>query len=199
MSNRPLPPGIKRYSEKAKKVFEGIRFEIYQWEQELFDGSKSTFEVAKRADTVVVIPVIGDEIILVNEKQPHWDKEGLTLVAGMVNPEEDLRDAAKRELLEETGMVFDNFHLVYIEPIVPAVEWTAYTLIATGYQTTLDKKLDAGEKNEIVKINFDKLIELARKQSLVYPPRFVESYLIRDKLDELRDVLKNPSNHSIKI
>lgn len=198
MKKRPLPPNTKRYSEKAQRVFKGVRFDIYQWEQEQFDGSKATYEIAKREDTVVVIPVINNEVVLVKEKQPHWTKEAITLVAGMVNPEEDLREAVKRELKEETGMIFSNFDLVYIEPVIPAVEWTAYTFIATGYQSSIDKKLDAGEKNEVVKMSFDELIEITRKQGLFYPPRFIESYLIQDKIDELKDVLKNPSKHSIK-
>ncbi|OHA16100.1 MAG: hypothetical protein A3H57_02070 [Candidatus Taylorbacteria bacterium RIFCSPLOWO2_02_FULL_43_11] len=199
MNNRPLPPNTKRYSEKAKRVFKGVRFDIYQWEQEQFDGSKAIYEIAKRDDTVIIIPVIDDDVVMVREKQPHWGQEALVPVAGMVEPEENLKEAAKRELLEETGMMFDNFDLVYIEPVIPAVEWTAYTFIASGYQKTTDKKLDAGEKNEVIKISIDDLINLTRKRILPYPPRFVESYLIQDKVDELKDALKNPRKYSINI
>ncbi|MEK7185033.1 MAG: NUDIX domain-containing protein [Patescibacteria group bacterium] len=194
MNNRPLPPNTKRHSEEpsAKKVFSGKRFDVYQWEQEQFDGTKAIYETVKRADSVIIIPVIGDEIVIVREKQPHWEKDGLTLVAGGVNPEEDIAAAAKRELEEETGMVFEKFDLVYIEPVLPAIEWTAYTFIASDYKTTKEKQLDAGERNEVMKISFDKLIELTRERAFFYPPKFVEDFLIRDRVDELKNIFKNP-------
>src|ERR1700761_2937477 len=91
MKKRPIPKGVKLHSEHSNKVFEGVRFDIYQWQQEMFDGSVATFEVAKRNDTIVVIPILDDERILaVRERQPHWDKDGLVLVAGMVEKDEDI-------------------------------------------------------------------------------------------------------------
>lgn len=55
----------------AKKVFDaGIVFEIYHWEQELFDGRKTTFEMAKRQPSAYVLPILGDRILLCNQKQP---------------------------------------------------------------------------------------------------------------------------------
>ncbi len=34
----------------AKRVFKGIIFDVYQWQQKMFDGSKETFEMLKRAN-----------------------------------------------------------------------------------------------------------------------------------------------------
>lgn len=69
MKKRPLPANAKLYSEKAKLVFKGVRFDTYQWRQKQFDGSTATFEVVKRDDTVVIIPVIDGQIVVVNEQQ----------------------------------------------------------------------------------------------------------------------------------
>lgn len=198
MKKRPLPPNTKLYSEKSTRVFKGIRFDTYQWQQKQFDGSTSTYEIVKRNDTVIIIPVIDEEIILVKEQQPHWEKPGYTLVAGMVNPEEDLAEAAQRELEEETGLIFKNYHLMHIETNTPSVEWFAYTFIASGYEGKKEKKLDPGEKNETVKVSLDKLIEMTRKQELFYRPRFIEDMLIQDKLRELKDLLKNPEPYSME-
>ena len=48
-SKQPIPAN-------AKKVFHGVIFDVYQWEQEMFDGTKEIFEKLKRPDTVVVFP-----------------------------------------------------------------------------------------------------------------------------------------------
>lgn len=197
MQKRPLPPYTKLYSEQAERVFKGVRFDVYQWPQKQFDGSVATYEIVKRDDTVIVIPIIGEEIVMVKEQQPHWGKPGFTLVAGMVKPEEDLETAAQRELEEETGLIFQNYHLVHIGTPIPAVEWFAYTFIAFGYQDQKEKALDPGEKNEVVKVSFDKLIEMTRRQELFYRPRFVEDMLVQDKLGELKDLLKNPEKYAI--
>jgi ADP-ribose pyrophosphatase len=205
MKKRPLPPHTKLHSEQAQRVFKGIRFDTYQWQQKMFDGSTETFEIIKRNDTVIVIPVIAEkgkdtqEIALVKEVQPHWDKPGYTLVAGMVNADEDLDVAARRELEEETGLIFKDYTLVHVETNTPAVEWFAYTFIASGYQGMKEKHLDVGEKNEVVKVSFDRLIEMTRTKELFYRPMYIEDMLVQDKVDELRDVMKNPGKYVISL
>lgn len=197
MKKRPLPANAKLYSEKATKVFDGVRFDVYQWQQKQFDGSIATFEIVKRADSVFIIPIINDEVVVVKEMQPHWEKPAYTLVAGMVHSEEDLDVAARRELEEETGLVFENYHLVHVES--NSVEWFAYTFIATGYTGQKEKKLDVGEKNEVEKISVDKLIEMTRTKKFFHRPRYVEDMLIQNKEIEFRDVLKNPDKYKINL
>ena len=85
---------------------------------------------------------------------------------------------------------------MHVETTTPAVEWFAYTFVASGYQGIKEKKLDAGEKNEVVKVSFDRLIEMTRKKELFYRPMFIENMLVQDKVNELRDVLKNPGKYS---
>ena len=69
-SNQPIPPD-------AKKVFSGVLFDVYQWEQKMFDGSVATFEKLKRPDTVVVFPVLPNgRIILTEQEQPNDSNYG---------------------------------------------------------------------------------------------------------------------------
>jgi ADP-ribose pyrophosphatase YjhB (NUDIX family) len=198
MKKRPLPANTKLYSEHAERVFKGERFDIYQWQQKLFDGSMATFETVKRNDTVVIIPIIDGEIVMVNEQQPHWDKPGLALVAGMANTDEDLAVAARRELEEETGLIFDSYYLVHVDGVAAAIEWFAYTFIATGYKGKKEKNLDPGEKNETVRISLESLIEKIRNKELLYHPRFIEDILVQGKPEELRDIFKNPEKYAIE-
>lgn len=198
MKKRPLPANTKLHSEHAERVFKGDRFDVYQWQQKMFDGSTATFETVKRNDTVIVIPVIGEDVVLVNEMQPHWDKPGMTLVAGMVHSDEDLESAARRELEEETGLIFDNYYLVHVDGLATSIEWFAYTFIAIGYSGQKDKSLDPGEKNEVIRISQENLIEKVQKKELLYSARFIEDLIVMDKLDDLRDAFKNPQDYKIE-
>ena len=61
--------------KNAKKVFGGVIFEVWQWKQKMFDGSYAVFEKLKRPDTVNVVPVIGNKIMILIQRQPDWSRD----------------------------------------------------------------------------------------------------------------------------
>ena len=88
----------------AKKVFEGTIFDIHQWQQEMFDGTTATFELASRPSVVVTHPVMGDKILVVKEEQPGRPPY-LSAPAGFSEKQDiDALATGKRELKEETGL-----------------------------------------------------------------------------------------------
>ena len=48
--------------DEAEKVFNGVLFDVYQWQQEMYDGSYATFERLRRADTAAVICITDDDM-----------------------------------------------------------------------------------------------------------------------------------------
>ena len=54
-----------------KKVFEGVRFDVYQRDQKIFDGTTTTFEMVKRKDAVQIIAIVGNKILVPQERHPH--------------------------------------------------------------------------------------------------------------------------------
>ncbi len=67
---KTLPENAILLPDNAKKVFTGHIFDVYQWPQEMFDGSTKTFELLKRPDTVQIIAIDNGELVLVNDEQP---------------------------------------------------------------------------------------------------------------------------------
>jgi ADP-ribose pyrophosphatase len=185
MSHRKIP-------ETAKKVFTGEIFDVYQWEQEMYDGSNKTFEHIKRADTVIVIPVTEDgKIIICEQEQPDRDPY-LSMISGRVDPGEEPLEAAKRELLEETGYeaseitLFDEYH--------PHIKlgWTVYTYLAKGCKKVAEQNLDGGEKIELKFVSFDELIELLASKQLPdihLTVKTLEAKLYPQKMNELKKFL----------
>ena len=84
--------------EHSKKVFTGVLFDIFQWEQEMFDGSKRTFEKVWRKPTVQIIAVTKEKkLVLLNEEQPGNGKF-ISFPGGQVEKDERILESVKKEL-----------------------------------------------------------------------------------------------------
>ena len=85
-----------------KEFLKALFFDVYQWEQELYNGSKAVFEKLKDLDTVV-FTYTPDGKILLNEQEQPGKESFIGTAGGRIDEGEEVLEAAKRELLEETG------------------------------------------------------------------------------------------------
>ncbi|MFZ2188588.1 MAG: NUDIX hydrolase [Candidatus Moraniibacteriota bacterium] len=151
-SNQPIP-------KNAKKVFAGVVFDTYQWRQKMFDGSHGTFEKIKRADTVHVIPVIDGRLFFAKQRQPGG-KTYLGCIGGRADNGESVLAVAKRELLEESGLVAKELKLWHAVQPFSKIEFAYYVFIAKGCKKIQKQNLDSGEKIELVSYTFNEFIKL---------------------------------------
>lgn len=186
-SKQPIP-------DNAKKVFGGVLFDVYQWEQELFDGTKTLFEKLKRPDTVVVFPVLDDGKIILTEQEQPGKEPFIGATGGRVDKGEDILEAAKRELLEESGYEASEFVLWDAQHPTSKIDWVVYTFIAKGLKKVSDMNLDAGEKIKLKLVNLDEFIEIAINKNFVEKeiiPKLYEAKLYPEKKEELKKLF-NP-------
>lgn len=155
-SRQPIP-------QHAQKVFDGELFEIWQWPQTMFDGSIATFEKAKRKQmSIGVIPITADGKIIITEQEQPGIEKFLSFAGGMADTEEDPEMTAKRELLEETGMIADSITLWFATQPATKIEWPLFIFIAHNCTKVQEKMLDAGEKISIKEVDFDGFLEVAK-------------------------------------
>ncbi|MBI2022256.1 NUDIX hydrolase [Candidatus Daviesbacteria bacterium] len=147
--------------ENAKLVFKGVIFEVYQWEQEMYDGSVQTFERLKRPDTVVVFPVTEDKQVIILEQEQPGKPTYIGAAAGRVEEGEEIERAAARELLEETGYQASEF--ILLSKVVPTdkIDWIVYLYVARGCKKVAEPSLDPGEKIKSRLVSFEKFLEIA--------------------------------------
>lgn len=151
--------------ESAKKVFEGVIFDIYQWQQEMFDGTYRTFEAAKRNDSVQVIAVHDGRLIVLDEEQPHRGKfRGL--VGGEVEAGESPLEAAQREMREETGLVSGDWEQYWVATVEGHLAWSVHYFIARNCRQAGSANPEIhGERIRVLRLTFDEFVAEATKEA----------------------------------
>ena len=168
MQSRTIP-------KNAKRVYKGIMFDVYHWKQRLFDGSYATFEGIRRLNTVLVIPAIDGKVALLRESQPRMPTT-YSFVAGKIERGEKPINAARRELLEETGYKAKSLKLIFTYNPDIQIDWKIYVYVATGCKLAGPQNLDPGEKIKVLPMDFDKFLDTV----LYKDGRF--DYYIKEKL-----------------
>ena len=193
MSPMIPPEGLPHH---AKQVFQGVIFQIWQWEQEQFDGSKACFESMKRSDSVTVIPIVNNRILIQHQEQ-SFHGAFISLPGGAQEEADPLIDA-QRELLDETGYASDNWHLVMM--LSPGdgkkLLWKNYVYVAKQCIFLQEAQPEVGEKITTELISFDDFLGLAdnlafRHKDLV--PTLLRARYIPEKRSELEELLFGPT------
>lgn len=145
--------------KKAKQVFSGIVYDIYQWQETNFDGSTATFEAAKRHDSVQIIPSAGNKVFIGREQQPGRSPF-YSFFGGRVEDGESPLAAAKRELSEESGLVSDDWELIRTYDAPGRMQWRIHYYAARDCRFAKEQALDAGERIEVLRLSFRSFLTL---------------------------------------
>lgn len=150
-----------------REVFKGRRFRVVTEDHLLPNGRRVYREYVVFPQTVMVLPVLdGKNIVLVHQYRAPIRKWIYEVPAGVVEPGEDIEEAAKRELLEETGYVAHKLvkvmHL-YLAPGYSTEKIHAFVA------TDLEKKEAQPEVYEVIKvveIPLEKVIEMIKNNEI---------------------------------
>ncbi len=152
--------------ERARRVFSGVLHEVYQWDQELFDGSVATFEAIRMPQGVLVLAEQDGRIVYTQEEQPA-SGEFLMVPGGLVEPGEDVLAAAQRELAEEAGLESRDWeHCVTLDYGYKIASTIDVFCARRCTPTAQGQRLDPGERITVFRASFDDFL------AVVADPRF---------------------------
>ena len=127
-------PNKKARILKSEIIYEGKAFGVRRDELIEPTGVRTTREVVTHPGSVVVLPVLPDGRIVMVRQYRHATRQYLwELVAGRMEPGENPKKGAQRELIEETGYRAKKF-TVFLDvfPTPGFLEERMYILLAEG-------------------------------------------------------------------
>src|SRR5215813_9595271 len=151
----------------SEMVYEGKVFGIRRDEVIEPTGVRTTREMITHPGSVVVLPVLPDGKILLIQQYRHAAKQYLwELVAGRIDEGETAREAAERELIEETGYRAKRFEM-FLEffPMPGFLEEQVFLFLADGL-TPGEASPEDDEKIISRAYNRKQLEEMLRKKKL---------------------------------
>lgn len=172
---------LRKAPEHSKLVFKGVLHEVWQWDQEMFDGTFKVFEMIKRKNTSTILAITEDKKIIVNfEEQPH--RGSFVAIPGGVNEDgESELENAKRELVEETGYESEDWELWVEQDVLNhyKLEWYDYLYIARNCVKSSETKLDPGEKIITKLFSFEDFLEITQRENFrnIFLKKYVRNIL----------------------
>ncbi|MEK7561618.1 MAG: NUDIX domain-containing protein [Patescibacteria group bacterium] len=190
-----VPKDAVLIPDNAKCVFRGQIYDVYQWPQKMFDDSIHTFEMLRRPDTIAVIAIVNNKILILDDEQPHIGSRKSLPTGRVDNQDTDTLSAAKREVLEETGFEFKEWRLIEVTQPHSKLEWFIYFYIAWAGKKTAEPHLDAGEKIKVEALAFVDVKKLVLDKA----GYLGESLDIFEKVSKIEELLKLPQFDGVEI
>lgn len=161
----PDPTSLREETIEEALVFEGSFLRVHQDRVRLPNGAESTREYIKHPGAVVILALLDDgKLLLERQFRYPLGREFLELPAGKIDAGEDALVAARRELLEETGYIADDWQrLGVMHPCIGYSDESIEIFLARRVRHVAGQQLDHNEFLEVLSLFPDEL-EAAIKQ-----------------------------------
>lgn len=143
------------------EVYRGRKFSVKVVEKEIPSRGKVRLEIVEYPESVVIIPVLEDgRLVMLRQYRGAVDEWLYELPAGTVEPGEDPRTCAARELREETGYEAGSLELLASYYVSPGYSTELQHLYLARGLVYKGQQLDEDEAIELVTIHLDGALDL---------------------------------------
>jgi ADP-ribose pyrophosphatase len=98
---------------KSERIYEGRLVNLRQDAVMLSNGRKTTREVVEHPECVAIVAIESeDSVVMVRQFRKPVEGVLLEIPAGMIEPDEEPQECARRELKEETGYIAGNMERI---------------------------------------------------------------------------------------
>jgi ADP-ribose pyrophosphatase len=144
---------------KSNVIFKNPWIELYQDKIETRNGNTMDYTWYKASDVVVIVPFLdSDTLIMIRQYRYPLRKVLLEFPAGHIENDEDMKEAAKRELLEETGYLAKEIQYMYTYH--PSVSKSRQLVHIFKGEGLMEKESKHDSSEDIVSVDTVSIIEL---------------------------------------
>ena len=182
MENKDIYMDLKETKVSREEIFTGHIVHLVRDSITLPNGAPATREVCLHNGAVCVVPLTDDGHIIMERqfRYPH-DEVIWEIPAGKLDsPDEDILEAAKRELREETGYMAEKYidlGMLYPSPAILSEKIGMY--LATGLHKG-EQELDEDEFLDVVKVPFDDVVKMIMENKI--PDAKTQTAVLKAKL-----------------
>ncbi len=183
-------PAIPKRTIKTKETLWGCRyFDVVEYTVQGKSGDRPYYAVRRRHFNTIHILALTpkDEVVLVKQFRPPVGKKVIELPAGLCdNPDEEPADAARRELMEETGFEAEEFDLIFSGPISPGLSNEVFNLFLATNATMTGR--GGGVGNEAIEVTvlprrklLNRLIEISLEGEVLVDAKLPSALVLAAK------------------
>lgn len=147
----------------AKILLRAKRFYVEEVEEPLRGGGTSPRHVVRHPGAVAIIPVLDDgRICLIRNRRVSVDRELIEIPAGTLEPGEDPKETAFRELREETGYRagrMEPLHAFFLSPGILDERMHVFVATQLVFESTA---LEPGEFIENLIVSLSEALAMCR-------------------------------------
>lgn len=143
-------------------IFNSQFLQVYQDKVRLPDGSERDYFLTKKPNIVVIVATTAnEEVVMIHEYKYAAGKHMTVLPAGHIEMGEDPRDAAKRELLEETGYEGETYE--YLNQLFESPVQDLHRVEVVRVKHVVKKTLVSHENSEDITTRLFPIEELKKE------------------------------------
>ncbi len=161
-----------------KTVYKNKWFQVIN---KYYENEKKNYYVLNIPDSSVILPITkNNEFIIIKQFRESLDNYSLELPAGFIDENETPKQAAERELFEETGYISKEFVYLGIGRLMINRTNSVQHLFAAK---NINKKSKPKENIEVLKISQSKLYNMISEDKFVQlsGQGLILKYLIQNK------------------
>jgi len=146
----------------SKRVYDGIVLNLRVDQVRVENGKVASREIVEHHGAAAIVPVLGDDVILVRQYRYPIETDLLEIPAGTLHANEDPENCAVRELEEETGYRSEEISKITECFVAPGYSTERIHIYLAKRLTKTQTKMDEDENISIERLRFSEALDKVR-------------------------------------
>ena len=158
----------KRFFEETVSSSMLFKGEVVGIRKDIIKSRRGQFsqEIVEHPGAVAIVPIIGENMVMVKQLRYSSKKIMLELPAGTLEKDENPDECARRELIEETGYIASSLKKMLQFYVAPGYDTEIVHIYLATNLIKNEQKLDKYEDIDVLKISVNDILLMIKKNEI---------------------------------